>query len=367
MTIQTIGVLGAGTMGAGIAITGVLGGYKVVLSDSSAEALSRAETKLDKYLARQVDKGRMDEVSAKTAQARFNLSQDIKGLAPADLVIEAVFEDLTVKREVFAQLEGLVSADCILATNTSALKVGDIAEALSNRARFCGLHYFSPAEINPVVEVIRGAETSEATVAAILPMLAACRKRAIPCKDQSGFALNRFFCPYSNEAVRCLEEGLGTQSQIDAVAMATLGLAIGPFAVMNIVKPSINLAAVRNLSPLGEFYAPAAEFIRVGEAQMLWEIQESPALDANQSAAIADRLRGAIFFAVLDEISEGVAAAADIDMGAQMAFTFAKGPAQMMRELGETEVTRLITLAAGSAATRVENTLQNLLLEPVEA
>ncbi|WP_082017964.1 3-hydroxyacyl-CoA dehydrogenase [Leisingera sp. ANG-Vp] len=362
MTMKTIGVLGAGTMGSGIALSAVMGGYQAVLSDNSGAALDRAQTKLAKYLARQVEKERITQAEAEAASARLATVKTMDGLAEADLVIEAVFEDLAVKRGAFTQLEAIVRNDTVLATNTSALKVGDIAEALTHKGRFCGMHYFSPAEINPVVELIRGAETSDAAIDAVLPFLAQTRKIAIRCKDQSGFALNRFFCPYTNEAVRCLEEGMGSTAQIDAVVKSALGVAIGPFAVMNIVKPFINLSAVQTLSHLGAFYAPAVLFQQVGTAKQDWEIDaEFTPLAPAQAAAVSGRIRGAIFYAVLDEISEGVASPEDIDAGAQKAFTFAKGPAAMMRELGFEETTRLLKGVSPNGTARLQDALGALL------
>lgn len=364
MNVQKIGVLGAGTMGAGIAISAVMGGFDVTLSDSSTAALDRAKAKLSKFLNRQVEKGRLTEADSTSIAKRLSVSEEISGLAGSELVIEAVFEDLEVKRQVFTQLEAIVSRETVLATNTSALKVGDIAEALEFKGRFCGLHYFSPAEVNSVVEVIQGADTDNATIEAVLPALAAGRKVAIPCKDQSGFARNRFFCPYTNEAVRCLEEGLGNHAQIDQVAKTALGVAIGPFAVMNIVKPSINLTAVQNLAHISPFYAASRELKRCGEAGEMWGIDsETPTLPADQAEVIGDRLRGAIFFAVLDQLSESVAAPKDIDIGAERAFTFAVGPVQMMQDLGLAETDRLVRVVNPSGADSVQDTLRKLLAE----
>ncbi|MFS4580408.1 3-hydroxyacyl-CoA dehydrogenase family protein [Phaeobacter sp. C3_T13_0] len=230
--MRTIGVLGAGTMGSGIALSTVMGGFDTVLSDNSDAALDRAQAKLVTYLARQVEKGRITEEETRTVSSRLTTVKTMGGLSKAGLVIEAIFEDLNVKKDVFSLLETIVRPDAALATNTSAQQVTDIAEALTHKGRFCGMHDFSPTEITPVVKVIRGLETSDATIDTALPFLEQTQKTAIRCKDQSSFALNRFFCPYTNEAVRCLEEGLGRTAQINAVAKSALGVAIGPFAVM---------------------------------------------------------------------------------------------------------------------------------------
>ena len=151
----------------------------------------------------------MDEQLADTAHALLSGSTDFEIAANADLVIEAVFEDLDLKRETFDKLNDIVREDAFLATNTSCLKVGDIAEAVDNPGRFLGLHYFSPAEISPLVEIVKGEETDTATIEAMKAFCLDTGKQPLLCRDQNGFAVNRFFCPYTNEAVLLHEEGLG--------------------------------------------------------------------------------------------------------------------------------------------------------------
>lgn len=341
--IRSIAIIGSGTMGGGIAVSALNGGIKTVLIDTSDAALERAHARVQKFFDRQVTKERLTAQEAKTALSCLRISTDFSDASDADLVIEAVFEDLETKKSVFSQLEQVVSRTCHLATNTSALKVSEIASALVHSDRLCGLHYFSPAEVNPVVEVVRSGLTNESTVAAALAFLQSCRKIPIECKDQSGFALNRFFCPYTNEAARCIDDGLGSPAQIDEVAKQVFGVPIGPFFVMNIVKPRINLAAVRNLSHLGLFYAPAKSLNAVGDANESWEISDKPStLDAKDRQTVADRLQGAIFFAVKQELDEGVATAEAIDLGACRAFAFAKGPVEMMQTLGKDTVNKMI-------------------------
>jgi len=341
--IENIAVVGAGTMGGGIAISAIRHGHTVTLIDNAQEMLSQAAGRTEAYLSRQVDKGRMTADESSEANARLGLSTDIASAENADLVIEAVFEDLQVKRNVFERLEQLTSPQCILATNTSALKVSDIAETVQTRERLCGIHYFSPAEVNPVVELVSSVATTSQTISAAREFLARCGKTAIVCKDHSGFALNRFFCPYTNEAARCIDDGLGSPAQIDVVARDIFGVPVGPFYVMNIVKPRINLAAVRNLAHLGPFYAPAESLTKVGDADDAWDIDADPApLSKHEVDVVALRLQGAIYRAVNEEIEEGVASPDDIDIGACRAFAFAVGPVQMMREAGDDKVSQAI-------------------------
>src|SRR5690606_2719595 len=161
-----------------------------------------------------------------------------------------------------------------------------------------------------LVEVVRGAATSEATVQAALAFTRATGKMPLLCKDSYGFAVNRFFCPYTNEAARLVDEELGTTAQIDRLAESTLGVAAGPFRVQNLIKPRINLHAIRNLAPLGPFYAPADFLVRVGEAGESFAIDEDPGPGSETDALIAERLQGAVFLPVLEALDEEVAAPA---------------------------------------------------------
>lgn len=343
--IRTVAIIGAGTMGGGIAISALTGGTKVVMIEADPKALDRARTRADKFFDRQVTKGRMDSAQATDALTRLQLSANLADATPAELVIEAVFEDLAVKNSVFTALEQFVSPTCHLATNTSALKVSEIAQSLRHPDRLCGLHFFSPAEINPVVEVVRSDVTDDSTIMAARAFLESCRKIPIECRDQSGFALNRFFCPYTNEAARCFDDNLGSPAQIDAVAQDTFGAPLGPFAVMNIVKPRINLAAIRNLAHLGSFYAPSSSLVSRGDADEEWTLERSPApLDQQAHRVIAERLQGAVFCAIQEELAETIVEPAALDLGAKKAFAFQIGPVEMMNAMDKAEVDRLIDL-----------------------
>ncbi len=345
--IQTIAVIGAGTMGGGIAISALAGRFNAILIDASQDALEQAQLRVQKFFNRQVEKGHITPEQARDAQHRLQLSTDMATVSGADLVIEAVFEDIKIKTSVFSRLEKIVASDCHLATNTSALNVSAIGGALRRPERLCGLHFFSPAEINPAVEVVRSEATQESTIAAVLSVLEQCRKTPIECRDHSGFALNRFFCPYTNEAARCLDDGLGTPAQIDAVAKEAFGVPIGPFAVMNIVKPRINLAAIHNLAHLGPFYAPAPSLIACGDSDGSWPLDDAPEpLGKAAHDTIAKRLQGAVFLAVRQALAEQVAAPEAIDLGARKAFAFKTGPVAMMDAIGKDAVEERITLVS---------------------
>jgi 3-hydroxyacyl-CoA dehydrogenase len=343
--IRTVGIVGTGTMGTGIATNVAQHRIAVRLYDARPEAAQAAIAQAKAFWARNVERGRLRREEAEEAAARLSVAGGLSELAPADLVIEAIFEDFDLKARLFQELSGLLPADTLVATNTSCLRVSELARHVAGPERFLGLHYFSPAQINPIVEVVRGEATAPATVEAGLAFCRATGKKPITCKDAYGFAINRFFCPYTNEACRLLDEGLATTAEVDAVAEEAVGAAAGPFRVQNLIKPRINLHAIRNLAPLGPFYAPAGSLVEVGEADRNWEIGEVGEIPPERRAVIRDRLRLGVFLAVLQELDEGVAAPADIDMGAREALRFSKPPCALMDELGKAEVERIVAPA----------------------
>ncbi len=340
--IRIIGIIGAGTMGSGIATAAVAHGSNVLLFDSSAEQLDNARRAARSFLARQVEKGRLSEAEAAAAGDRLRPVDALGDLGASDLVIEAVFEDFDLKARVFEDLSGELAAETLIATNTSCLRVDDLAAHVSRPERFLGLHFFSPAAVNPVVEVVSGKASDAAAVERALAWCRAIGKRPIRCRDSWGFAINRFFCPYTNEAVRLLDEGLADTATIDRAAEAAFGVGVGPFAVQNIIKPRINLHAIRNLAPLGAFYAPADGLVAQGEADRPWPIEGEPPPVEAVPPQLVDRLQGAVFIAVLELLDEAVAAAADIDDGARFALRFTRPPCALMDELGAARVAALV-------------------------
>jgi 3-hydroxybutyryl-CoA dehydrogenase len=340
-----IGIVGAGTMGSGIAIASAAHGCEVTLVDQSAEAVAKAKGAAESFWGRAVEKGRMSADDAAAATARITGATSLSALADRELVIEAVFEDFDLKAKVFGELGGVLPAGCVVATNTSCLKVSDLAAHMTHPERFLGLHYFSPAQVNPIVEVVRGEQTSPATFDAAMDFCRKTGKTPLPCLDQYGFAINRFFCPYTNEAARALDDGLGTTAEIDKVAQDVLGAAGGPFMVMNLIKPRVNLHAIQNLGPLGDFYAPAASMTRVGEAGEDWEIGEAGEIEPERFGAIADRLRRGAFLPALQELDENVADPDVIDLGAREALKLKNPPCALMDRLGRDEVERIIAPA----------------------
>ena len=342
MSIARIGMIGAGTMGAGIATNAAQNGIDVLLTDQSLDLAEKAKAGAAKFYARQQEKGRMSEGEVADALARIKPVAELSDLAPADLIIEAIFEDFDIKADLFKKLQNIRRDDALVATNTSCLRVSDLQEHDRLPERFLGMHYFSPAQVNPIVEVVEGAKTDPSITDSTIEFCERTKKQPIRCKDSFGFAINRFFCPYTNEAAKALDAGLGTPNQIDAVAKDCLGAAAGPFQVMNLIKPRINLHAIRNLGPLGQFYAPAASMTKMGEADASWELDDAPALDSASAAKIADMLRCGAFLPVLQALDENVANPGAFDLGARQALKISRAPCALMDELGQAEVERII-------------------------
>lgn len=344
MSFQMVGVIGAGTMGSGIATSLAQQGVSVRLVDSSDEVVARGKAAANKFYSRAVEKGKLSAEDAEAMLGRIATSTELSSLEGCDLIIEAIFEEQSVKETLFAQLNPFLSADTVVATNTSALQVSDLAKAIDDPTRFLGLHYFNPAAINPIVEVVKGEQTDTALYEKALQFCRDTAKTPIACKDRFGFAINRFFVPYANEAIRLLDEGLGTTAQIDRVAKDVLGVAAGPFVVMNLVKPKIMFHAQRNLGPHGPFYGLAASLAEKGDTDYEFDVGADDAGEASADKIIADRLMAGVFFPILQEIDEEVATPADIDLGAALALRFGKEPCALMDSLGKEEVSRIVGL-----------------------
>ena len=343
MSFSKIGIIGAGTMGSGIAATLGQQGVTAVLTDVSDEAVRRGLDAAKAFYGRAAEKGKMSAADAADARGRLSGATDLAALAECDLIIEAVFEEFGVKAALFARLNPHLKPATVVATNTSALRISELAETVDGPSRFLGLHYFNPAAVNPIVEVVKGDKTDDALFERCVRFIRDTAKTPIPCRDSYGFAINRFFVPYGNEAVRLMDEGVGTAAQIDRVARDCLGVAAGPFVVMNLVKPRIMFQAQRNLGPHGAFYAIAPSLADRGDSDYVFEIAEDASGGMESDAVIADRLRAATFFPVLQEIDETIATAADIDRGAGLALRFGKPPCELMDSLGRDEVRRIVS------------------------
>jgi 3-hydroxybutyryl-CoA dehydrogenase len=233
--IEKVGVLGAGLMGHGLAQVAAQAGYEVVLREVDEATLQKGIGKIEKQLARAVEKGKASQEDADAVRARIQGTVSYGDLADCDLVIEAITENLALKLEMWREVDQIVKPDALFATNTSSLAVIDQAAVTSRPSQFVGLHYFNPAQVMKLVEVVRCVTTSEETLASALEFARAEGKLAIPTPDKAGFIVNRLLVPYMLDAIRAFEEGVGSVAEIDEAMKAGAGHPMGPLTLADFV------------------------------------------------------------------------------------------------------------------------------------
>jgi 3-hydroxybutyryl-CoA dehydrogenase len=233
--IENVGVLGAGLMGHGIAQVAAGAGYPVVLREMDDAALQKGLGKIDKQLARAVEKGKATQEEADALRGRINGTVDYADLADCDLVIEAITESLPLKLEMWREVDPIVKPQAVFATNTSSLAVIDQAAVTSRPGQFVGLHYFNPAQVMKLVEVVRCVTTDDESFATALEFARSEGKLAIPTKDKAGFIVNRLLVPYMLDAIRAHEEGVGSVGEIDEAMKAGAGHPMGPLTLADFV------------------------------------------------------------------------------------------------------------------------------------
>jgi 3-hydroxybutyryl-CoA dehydrogenase len=233
--IGTVGVLGAGLMGHGIAQVVAQAGYDVVLREVDDDRLTKGVGRIEKQLARAVEKGKLEQGDADAVRGRIAPTTDYGELGGCDLVIEAITEDLGLKLEMWRELDGIVKPEAWFATNTSSLAVVDQASATSRPERFLGLHFFNPAQVMTLVEVIRAVTTSDEAFEAGLEFASSLGKQPVQTRDSAGFIVNRLLVPYMLDAIRAYEEGVGSIAEIDAAMKAGAGHPMGPLALADFV------------------------------------------------------------------------------------------------------------------------------------
>lgn len=234
----TLGIVGAGTMGSGIALVALYQGYRVVLQDSFPGALERAQEYIEKFLAKK-------DLSAHASRVIY--AREVSALASADIVIEAIIEDLEVKQTLFRELDALCPPPAILASNTSTLAVTAVAAAVGHPQRVAGMHFFNPAPLLPLVEVVQAAQTDADTVATLMSLAEALGKTPVLTGDTPGFIVNRVARPYYGEALRLSGEGVASVADIDLLATSGAGFRMGPFRLMDLIGIDINATAMQSM------------------------------------------------------------------------------------------------------------------------
>lgn len=235
-----VGVLGSGSMGSGIAQVAATAGHNVVLVDNNPEALNSAKSKLQKIMNRLIEKGRLDAQTAADIQERISYELSMDAFASCGLVIEAIIEDLDIKKTVFRRLEEIVSSDCLIASNTSSLSISAIGSALEKADRFLGIHFFNPAPLMKLVEIIPALQTSDSNLTLARETINSWSKITVLAKDTPGFIVNRIARPFYSEALRMYDEGIADFATIDWALTEIAGFRMGPFTLMDYIGNDIN-------------------------------------------------------------------------------------------------------------------------------
>jgi 3-hydroxybutyryl-CoA dehydrogenase len=271
MSIKRVGIIGSGIMGSGIAECAAKNGHEVVLRSRHRETADAMLAGLEKSLAKQVDRGKLAEEDRTATLSRLTATSDLGEVAECDLVIESIVEDLTAKRHLFNELDRICGDSTIIATNTSTFPVIDLAMETGRPDRVCGIHFFNPAPVMTLVEIVRPLTASDETIAAARSFAEACGKSPVVVKDQAGFIVNALLFPYLNNAVKLLESGVATKEDIDEAMKGGCGFPMGPFALLDLVGLDTSLAILDALYE--EFkdpnYAPVPLLRRMVSAELL--------------------------------------------------------------------------------------------------
>ena len=348
--LKKIAVIGAGTMGSGIAQVAAQAGHQVVLYDARREAVDKALNGLRKTLDKLVEKGKLAKEQADGIHGRIAPASELKELAGSGLVIEAIIEDLAIKKKLFAELEGILEADATLATNTSSLSVTAIAGACKEPGRVIGLHFFNPAPLLPLVEVVPGLATDPALGTRLCELMKDWGKVPVLCKDTPGFIVNRVARPFYGEALRIYEEGLADMATIDHAMRSVGGFKMGPFELMDMIGNDINFAVTKTVFEAFFFdprYRPSITQQRQVESGRLGRKSGRGYYDHADGAArpdpkddqqLLDDICWRILVMLINEAAEalylGIASRDDLDLAVTKGVNYPKGLLRWADEKG---------------------------------
>jgi len=343
-------VLGAGTMGAGIAQIAATHGHPTTLFDIDRAALDGAKAKLAKIMNRLVEKGRLDRAEADGIQGRIRYADDLAACKDCGLAIEAIVENLEIKQKVFRELESLVAADCVLATNTSSLSVTSIAAACERPERVLGAHFFNPAPLMPLVEIVPGLATAEGATARTRTLIDAWGKTTVLAKDTPGFIVNRVARPFYGESIRLVEEGVADPATIDWALKTHGGFRMGPFELMDLIGNDVNLKVTETVYAAFFYdprYRPSFTQQRLVEAKRLGRksgrgyyeygdeaSRPEPVKDDALGQAILGRVLAMLINEAVDAVFWNVASPADIDLAMTKGVNYPKGLLAWANERG---------------------------------
>jgi 3-hydroxybutyryl-CoA dehydrogenase len=355
---MTIGILGSGAMGSGIAQVAATAGHEVLVFDTNREALKKASEKLQKILNRLVEKERLTPQESKAIFGRILMVNSMESFSEAGLVIEAIVENLDIKKRVFKELEHIVADDCILATNTSSLSVASIAAACKKPSRVIGIHFFNPAPLMKLVEVIPAVQTDEKVVTKARNLIESWGKLVVLAKDTPGFIVNRVARPFYGEALRILEEGIADVATIDWAMKEIAGFRMGPFTLMDYIGHDVNYTVTETVFKSFYYdarYKPSFTQKRLAEAGYLGrktgrgfyhygENAENP--EPNKDHHLGQKIVERIVMMLINEAADAlfwqVASAEDIDLAMTKGVNYPKGLLAWADEWGMDKCVKLM-------------------------
>ncbi|TSE10447.1 3-hydroxyacyl-CoA dehydrogenase NAD-binding domain-containing protein [Aquimarina algiphila] len=339
--IYKVGVIGSGTMGSGIAQVAATADCKVKVFDTKQEALDKSKAALEKVLSRLIEKGRIDETEKIRIQSNISYVNTLKELKDADLTIEAIIEDLDIKKKVFSELESYVSEDTIIASNTSSLSIASIASSLQRPERCIGIHFFNPAPLMKLVEVIPAVQTSTKVMDKVVSIIKDWKKVVAIAKDTPGFIVNRVARPFYGESLRIYEEGLADVATIDWSLKTLGGFRMGPFELMDFIGNDINYTVTETVFKAFYYdarYKPSFTQKRLSEAGYLGRksgkgyydygtnaVKPFPKEDAALAKYIFDRVLVMLINEAADALFWNIASAEDIDNAMTKGVNYPKG------------------------------------------
>lgn len=348
--MKKVGILGAGSMGAGIAQVASQNGHDVILVDTNDAALEKSEKSLAKVMARLVEKGKLTNDDASKIQSRISRGNSLELFSDCDIVIEAIIENLDVKKEVFKQLEIVCREDTVLASNTSSLSIAAIASSCRHDSRVIGIHFFNPAPLMPLVEIIPAIQTSKTVLKESRELIDSWGKTTVEVKDTPGFIVNRVARPFYGEALRIYEEGVADFATIDWAMTEIGGFRMGPFTLMDFIGNDVNYTVTETVFA-AFYYDPRYKpsFTQKRHSEAGWygrksgrgyydyaDGAEKPQANQDKQLGqlIVDRITAMLMNEAIDALFLNIASREDIDLAMTKGVNYPKGLLQWADEIG---------------------------------
>ena len=340
-SFKNIGVIGAGSMGIGIAQVASTAGCNIFLFDQNKSVSEQSIKKLEKILFRLIDKGKLNIVEKNSILKNITIVDSLESMKDSDLIIEAIIENSTIKKELFSYMESIVSNDCVLATNTSSISITSLASSLKNPSRFIGIHFFNPAPVMPLVEIIPALQTNNHLVKEVHQLLINWNKKPVVAKDSPGFIVNRIARPFYSEALRIYEEQIADFKTIDFAMKHIGGFKMGPFELMDFIGNDVNYAVTESVFKAFYFdprYKPS--FTQKQYADAGWHGRKSskgyydygdnielvlPSKDERLLVEIFERILVMLINEAMDALYLGIASEQDIELAMTKGVNYPKG------------------------------------------